>query len=139
MRLPKRYGQSKLEKCPFCGKTATAENDQGVSTCLEHKQEKLPDMKCACGDYLDIRKGKFGAFFTCMQCGAISMKKALEMNPVPQVESRKVTIKTSGVTFKHTSKTTGKTPADKAPSYRSMTSGPRPDEQVRSDDPRYFD
>lgn len=81
MRIPKRYGQSLVNRCPFCQRQATTENYQGVPTCLEHKKEELLDLKCACGEYLDIKKGKYGAFFLCMNCGPVSFAKGLEMNP----------------------------------------------------------
>ncbi len=76
----KVYGQSKVEKCPFCGKTATTENEQGVPTCISHKNEELLEYKCMCGEYLEMRKGKWGPFFLCMRCGPISFKKGMEVN-----------------------------------------------------------
>ncbi len=82
MYIPKIYGQSKIEKCPFCGLSATSKNSQGVATCNAHKEEQLPDMKCACGQYLDMKTGKFGVFFNCLNCGTINLRKALEMNNV---------------------------------------------------------
>ncbi len=80
MRFKKVYGVSKIDKCPFCGKTATVENAQGVPVCLNHKTNSL-DLKCVCGEWLDIKKGKFGAFCVCIKCGAMSLSKALSMNP----------------------------------------------------------
>jgi len=76
----KVYGQSKVDKCPFCGKTATTENSQGVPTCISHKNEELLDYKCMCGEWLELRKGKWGPFFLCMRCGPISFKKGMEVN-----------------------------------------------------------
>ena len=81
MRIPKRYGQSKIDNCPFCNKRALTSNSQGVPVCLEHKGKELNDLKCACGDWLDIRTGKFGPYFVCIRCGNISFRKAMEMNP----------------------------------------------------------
>ncbi len=89
MHIPKRYGESRKDNCPFCGKQATAVNSQSVPVCIDHKKNTLDNMKCACGSYLDIRKGKFGAFFTCISCGAISMSKALEMNSVAEKQESK--------------------------------------------------
>jgi len=80
MYIPKRYGQSKIDKCPFCGKQAIAKNSQEVPVCQEHKDSSLKDLKCACGSYLDMKNGKFGVFFTCINCGIVNMKKALEIN-----------------------------------------------------------
>ena len=80
MYIPKRYGHSKLEPCPFCKKTAITKNSQGVPVCLAHKESNLPEMKCACGNYLNMMEGKFGVFFNCMSCGNKSLSKVLSMN-----------------------------------------------------------
>ncbi len=76
----KQYGQSKIEICPFCDKRATTKNSQGIPVCLAHKNKELKDMKCICGGWLDVRQGKFGAYFYCMNCGNINFKKAMEYN-----------------------------------------------------------
>jgi hypothetical protein len=81
MYIPKRYGESKLEQCPFCGKQATTLNRQKIPVCVAHKDSYLDDLKCACGSYLDTKIGKYGVYFSCMKCGNINMKKALELNP----------------------------------------------------------
>tara|TARA_B100001971_G_C18116132_1_gene496904 strand:+ start:358 stop:711 length:354 start_codon:yes stop_codon:yes gene_type:complete len=81
MRIPKIYGQSRLENCPFCDKRALTSNSQGVPVCLKHKEKQLNDLKCACGEWLDIRTGKFGPYFVCIRCGNINFRKAMEMNP----------------------------------------------------------
>ncbi len=78
MYIPKRYGQSHVDKCPFCGKQASLENKQGVAVCKDHKNSTL-DMKCVCGSWLEIRKGKYGAYGNCIKCGNISLKKVLEL------------------------------------------------------------
>ena len=65
----KIYGQSRIDACPFCKKQSTTVNSQGLPVCQKHKDAQLPDMKCVCGDYLDIRRGKFGPYFYCMNCG----------------------------------------------------------------------
>lgn len=83
MYIPKRYGQSKVDKCPFCGKQSITSNKQGVPVCLKHKTEYL-ELKCLCGDWLDIRSGKWGPFCTCIKCGALSFSKALSINPAPK-------------------------------------------------------
>ena len=77
----KVYGQSRIEGCPFCGKSAVTENPQGVPVCAQHKGEEFGNMRCICGDPLDIMKGKFGAYFRCMRCGNVSFRKGLEVNP----------------------------------------------------------
>ena len=88
MYIPKRYGESRKDGCPFCGKQAMTKNIQTLPVCVEHKNSELGSMKCACGSYLDIRNGKFGAFFTCINCGAISMSKAFEINTVIDVSAK---------------------------------------------------
>ena len=118
MYIPKRYGESRVDSCPFCKQHATATNSQGVAVCIKHKNELLPDMKCACGGYLDLRKGKFGAYFNCLRCGNVSMSKALEINEVkpskPDEEK-----------------------SEPAPSKPTEPFKPK-EWIVRSDDPRYF-
>jgi hypothetical protein len=84
MHIPKKYGQSRIEPCPFCQKAATAKNRQDIPVCGAHQAMILPDMKCACGSYLELRSGKFGSYFHCRECGNISMRKALSMNPIPE-------------------------------------------------------
>ena len=81
MRIPKQYGQSKIENCPFCGNRATTTNNQDVPVCQKHKDKDMVDLKCICGEWLDIKKGKYGPYFFCMQCGNISFSKAIEVNP----------------------------------------------------------
>ena len=80
MYIPKRYGQSSVAQCPFCGGNAFAKNAQGVPCCTKHKEKKLPDLKCACGAWLDQRESKFGVFYTCMRCGAVSFSKMMSVN-----------------------------------------------------------
>ncbi|MBI4738484.1 hypothetical protein HY772_02800 [Candidatus Woesearchaeota archaeon] len=80
MHIPKRYGQSKVELCPFCGKQASTENKNGVPVCIKHKNDALQDLKCLCGEYLMPKSGKYGAFFVCLTCGPMNLRKALEIN-----------------------------------------------------------
>ena len=79
----KVYGQSTNNTCPFCGSIATTINEQSVPVCSLHKTEFLSDLKCSCGEYLDVRKSKYGIFFTCMNCGPVNFKKGLELNGYP--------------------------------------------------------
>ncbi|MBN2142254.1 hypothetical protein JW711_02900 [Candidatus Woesearchaeota archaeon] len=85
MRLPKRYGESKIDKCPFCGRLATTTNSMNVPVCREHKNETLDEMKCACGKVLELKNGKFGPFYNCIDCGNLSMVKVLEFNNVKAI------------------------------------------------------
>ena len=80
MRLPKRYGQSSVAQCPFCGGASYAKNKQNVPTCTKHKDLTLPDLKCICGKWLDQRESKFGVFYTCMSCGPVSFSKMMDVN-----------------------------------------------------------
>ena len=80
MYIPKRYGQSKIEKCPFCSKQAMCKNSQGISVCNDHTKKELLDLKCMCGSWLDLRTGKYGPFFVCISCGPVSLSKALDIN-----------------------------------------------------------
>ena len=80
MRIPKRYGESRVDNCPFCGKIAVVRNKEGVPTCSAHKSEKLKEMKCICGNWLELRKGKYGPYFFCIKCGNINFRKAIEAN-----------------------------------------------------------
>ena len=76
----KVYGYSQEASCPFCGDVAVLKNSQDIPVCKDHKDNELNDLKCLCGEYLDLKFGKFGPFFTCIKCGAVTMKKALEYN-----------------------------------------------------------
>ncbi len=82
MRSRKIYGQSQELLCPFCGKQCIAKNGQGLPTCREHTGKEI-NLKCMCGKWLDIRESKFGTFFTCMDCGPVSWKRAWEINDLP--------------------------------------------------------
>jgi len=83
MRFRKIYGESKTDVCPFCGERAITSNHQGVPVCMAHKQEELSNLKCVCGSWLDLKIGKYGPFFTCLNCGIVSYKKGLSINGYP--------------------------------------------------------
>lgn len=76
----KVYGQSKDNLCAFCDNRALSENSQGLMVCKEHKNEVMQDTKCVCGEYLEIKKSKWGAFYLCKNCGPMNMKKGSEMD-----------------------------------------------------------
>ncbi|MBD3313096.1 hypothetical protein GF345_01505 [Candidatus Woesearchaeota archaeon] len=80
MRIPKKYGQSKINKCPFCGVQATFQNPQGLPVCRKHKEFSLDDLRCVCGESLEPCSGKFGPYFRCENCGNINFRKGLEFN-----------------------------------------------------------
>ncbi|MFC1769070.1 hypothetical protein ACFLZX_04875 [Nanoarchaeota archaeon] len=89
----KIYGQSRVEKCPFCDKIGTLKNKQGLPVCQAHKNKMLMDIKCVCGEYLDIRTGKWGPYFYCNTCGNINLKKGLEMNPPKKDTPKEITVR----------------------------------------------
>lgn len=82
-RIPKKYGEYKQAKCPFCNSIATVKNEQEIPVCVPHRKESLEGLKCACGSWLDIRNGKYGAYFECINCGNIKYEKGLEINGYP--------------------------------------------------------
>ena len=104
MRGKKVYGQSKIYICPFCDKKALTENKQGLPVCLKHKGQVLSNMKCVCGNWLDVMKGKWGAFFNCINCGNINLRKGLEMNPAVKSTVSKEKPKRSYNAIKETKK-----------------------------------
>jgi len=85
MRTRKIYGESKVSRCPFCDGAAVTRNEQKIPVCMKHKNELLQDLKCSCGDYLDIKMGKYGPFFICMNCNIIKFEKGLEINGYPLI------------------------------------------------------
>lgn len=81
----KIYGESRVDGCPFCGQASITTNSQKVPTCEAHKKEVLENLKCVCGELLDVAQGKYGPFFVCIQCGNINFKKGLETNGYPLI------------------------------------------------------
>jgi len=76
-RRKKVYGSYKIEKCPFCDKQGITKNPQGISVCLEHKNEYISEKKCICGEFLELRTGKFGPYFYCINCGNKNFQKIM--------------------------------------------------------------
>jgi hypothetical protein len=134
MYIPKRYGQSRKELCPFCGKEGIAMNPEGVPVCIAHKGKSLPPLKCHCGKVLMLLTGKFGVFGTCITCGNMNLKKAIEINEdafskQPEDNSKEV----SGYSSERDS-------GEEQPPVKRDSSKPAPKEiTIRSDDPDYFD
>lgn len=122
MYIPKRYGESKIDKCPFCSQQAISVNSQGVPVCIKHKEAILNDMRCICGGRADLMTGKFGVYFNCLNCGNINAKKIFEVNKIEDV---------SGKPEKKEEK--------KISSPKLYPEKDKPKEiTIRSDDPRYF-
>ncbi len=80
--MKKYFGGGQVNPCFICGQRATTTNKQEVPTCPKHKDQEM-NFKCACGDYLDPKQGKYGPYFVCFKCGNISYKKGLEINDLP--------------------------------------------------------
>ena len=118
MFIPKVYGQSKIDKCPFCQKHATSLNKQKIPVCSGHKEEFLDNLKCVCGSNLDMLNGKYGIFFSCIKCGNMNLRKVLEFNTIkPKKDSKN----------------------DDKSYPQKINSGNKKEITIRSDDPRYFD
>lgn len=63
----KTYGMTS-PKCFFCKEGASTKNEQGLPTCRIHKESES-DSRCpACSKILDIKEGKYGAYFFCYKC-----------------------------------------------------------------------
>src|SRR3989344_3706101 len=92
MYIPKRYGESKIDNCAFCSKQGIVKNKQGLIVCSVHKDSILPEIKCVCGNYLELKTGKFGPYFNCLNCGNINLKKGLEMFESMQHKQNKVAV-----------------------------------------------
>lgn len=98
-RVPKKYGQSKTNTCPFCNRLATAKNKDGQDVCSQHKRETMPEIRCSCGSWLELLSGKFGPYFNCLNCGNINYQKGMEMKNLPinqrsnvKTQEKKVTV-----------------------------------------------
>jgi|APSaa5957512622_1039677.scaffolds.fasta_scaffold106924_2 hypothetical protein len=75
----KTYGQYKTKTCPFCTRMATQTNDAGVDVCYQHRTQKMEEIKCTCGSWLEQKSGKFGAYFNCINCGNFNHEKGMEI------------------------------------------------------------
>jgi hypothetical protein len=115
-------------------------NPQGIAVCKDHKDKDLPEMKCMCGEYLMMQEGKFGVFFSCIKCGNINLKKALEINSRAMekaMESERIDAKkkmNSDYDNKYSSSN-----SEKKDVRKDIKSNSSREQTVRSDDPRYFD
>lgn len=88
MRKFTRYGQSTATACPFCGRSATVKNTQGVPVCIDHRESSM-EGTCACGGSLELRDGQWGPYFLCRTCGPVSMKKAQGAGAVKEKNNEK--------------------------------------------------
>ncbi len=83
-KVPKKYGEYQQKICGFCPKIATTKNEQGLEVCIYHVKQAMDEIKCLCGRWLEIRSGKFGAFFNCINCGNLNYNKAMEIKELTQ-------------------------------------------------------
>ncbi len=94
-RRKKTYGEYKVSHCPFCEKIATFKNEQGLNVCKAHLQQKMEEIRCTCGSWLENRSGKFGPYFNCVKCGNINYNKGMAMKDMTtpikiEIEPKKI-------------------------------------------------
>jgi hypothetical protein len=85
----KKYGQSKVVNCAFCGKIATQKNEQSVEVCYLHLKQVMEEIKCTCGSWLQQKVGKFGSYFNCINCGNFNFNKAMEIKSITMKNVKK--------------------------------------------------
>jgi len=141
MGIPKRYGQSQVTNCVFCGKQATTQSKEGVPVCTVHKNVGLPLLKCLCGEYVDPMLGKWGLYFRCLRCGNVSSKKIFENNALTVMHKRsRDSISESGsVNNKQSLVRSSPEPWPKPKDKKKTLEDYQEEKYVRSDDPAYFD
>ena len=81
-----KWRGSKIDECPFCQQQATTLTKQGITVCNKHKDSILNEMKCFCGQWLELKKGRYGFYFNCLGCGNINKKKVFEINEVKDMK-----------------------------------------------------
>jgi len=129
----KVYGESKVSTCTFCGAAATAITDSGLVVCRHHKDQKLEEIKCTCGSWLEQRAGKFGPYFNCLNCGNVNFNKAMEMKAVMPKSSSVATTPRQVSSYKTTSK------KEETFEERERRLAPKKEITITSDDVQYFD
>ena len=82
MYIPKQYGKSKIDVCPFCDEQAFTLNKQKIPVCNKHRHAVLGGMRCICSEYLELKTGRYGTYFNCLNCGNINSKKIFNINIV---------------------------------------------------------
>jgi len=138
--MRKIYGLSKIDSCPFCNKQSVTKNKQGVPVCNLHKEALIPDIKCACGEYLEILSGKYGVFFKCINCGNISMKRALDLAGEGNIFSTKNNDKNrESHNIAHNSYVASTESKKYLSEQHSSDNKNRKEKIILPDDPEYFD
>jgi hypothetical protein len=119
----KVYGSYKTTTCPFCSRMATQKNDQGLDVCHLHTKSVQDEIKCTCGSWLEVRSGKFGPYYNCINCGNINYNKAMEV--------KSVTMKDKPQVVKEEPKTYSQNKTYQKKERKEIT--------ITSDDVEYFD
>ena len=99
--MRKQYGESQIDRCPFCNKQALSLNNQKIPVCRDHKSREITAV-CVCGALLDMKKGKYGPFFVCASCGPQSLKKVLSVNSqevVEKKEKKEITVRSDDARY----------------------------------------
>lgn len=118
-KLKKQYGNYKVLTCSFCARTATQQTEQGVEVCHKHTHETVDEIKCTCGSWLELRSGKFGPYFNCINCGNLNYQKGMEIKEI---------------TMRNSSKEPVKTESQKVSEHRKSR-----EITISTNDPQYFD
>ena len=50
----------------------------------------MPEIKCTCGSWLELRAGKFGSYFNCLNCGNVNYNKGMAMKELTMKDMPKV-------------------------------------------------
>ena len=84
-KAKKKYGEYKRLICSFCERAATQKNEQELDVCYKHTNKFLEEIKCTCGNWLELKVSKFGPYFNCIDCGNINFKKGMEIKSMTKV------------------------------------------------------
>jgi hypothetical protein len=140
---PKKvYGDYTSTGCHWCGKTATNQNVQGLSVCKNHTEKRMEDIKCACGSWLELRAGKYGSYFNCLNCGNMNYDKGMKMKDVMSstLSSVKPQIYNHSSSYLESDKSHGTQEVRTINKNhdRAISFDRKKETTVRSDDPLYF-
>ena len=141
-KAKKVYGQSKVTRCPFCDKLATAKSEDGLDVCPQHIKSKLDEIKCTCGSWLEHRVGKFGPYFNCINCGNFNYNKAMEIKEITMKDKPKTAIidkPKPTVSSSYYSTSSYSSSHSSSNSKSSSNKKERKEITITSDDVEYFD
>jgi len=68
-----------MTQCNFCSNTAITYNKQKIPVCNKCRKEILTADCPACGEPLNINKGRFGVYFSCFEHGNFSLAKVKKL------------------------------------------------------------